>query len=154
MAVKQKQLGVVAALATLPVVAPAPAQAATGPQQCVTRTLTAEQVARGERSRVTCYDAGGPALRSLQADDVLARHYTGPNGTGSVLTVTGSCGGSLQLSGSWNDVTSSTNHGICGRIKHFVDVNGGGANQITTGGLVNMNSTLNDQVSSIYYYTS
>jgi len=155
MAVNQKQLGVVAALAALPVVAPAPAVAASAPRQCVTRTLTAEQVARGERSQVTCYDGSSPMLlRTLLADPVLARHYTGANGTGSVLTVTGSCGGSVQLSGGWNDTISSTEHGICGRIKHFTDVNGGGANQITTGGVVNMNGTLDDQVSSVYYYTS
>jgi hypothetical protein len=101
----------------------------------------------------TCYEGTSP-LRSLQSGDVIARHYTGIDGTGSMLTVTGSCGGSLQLAGGWNDTISSTQHGICGRIKHFTDVNGGGANQITTGGTANMNGTLNDQVSSVYYYTS
>jgi hypothetical protein len=154
MAVKQKQFGVVAALAALPVVVPVPVDAASGPRHCVTRTLSAEQVARGERSEVTCYEGTGATLRAMQSGDVLARHYTGFNGTGSVLTVTGSCGGSLQLSGEWNDTISSTEHGICGRIKHFTDVNGGGANQITTGGTANMNGTLNDQASSVYYYTS
>jgi hypothetical protein len=154
MAVKQKQFGVVVALTALPVVAPVPVDAASGPRQCVTRTLTAEQVARGERSQITCADDGAPALRTLQSGDVLARHYTGINGSGNVLTVTGSCGGSLQLSGEWNDTISSTQHGICGRIKHFTDANGGGANQITMGGTANMNGTLNDQVSSVYYYTS
>jgi hypothetical protein len=154
MAVKQKQLGVVAALAALPVLAPVPVDAASGPRQCVTRTLSAEQLARGERSEVTCYDGTGAMLRAMQSGDVLARHYTGFNGTGNMLTVTGSCGGSLQLTGEWNDTISSTQHGICGRIKHFTDVNGGGANQITTGGTANMNGTLNDQASSVYYYTS
>jgi hypothetical protein len=95
-------------------------------------------------------------IRSLAADQPLATHYVDANGLGASLTVYGSSceGGGVNLSSPYNDVISSTRHLLCGRIKHFADANANGDYQITTGGLANMNATMNDRTSSIYYYAS
>jgi hypothetical protein len=88
----------------------------------------------------------------------LAYHYIDADGWGGSLAVSGSCNGSgLNLGAGWNDMISSTRHQACGRIKHFSDANGSGDYQITqaaAGGVVNLNGSLNDRVSSTYYYES
>lgn len=119
---------------------------------CRTVGLTAEQVAAGETSEVTC-EVAGPRRRSSL---VAAIHYDGVNGTGSLLEVEGDCSVRVSFSSSdwWNNRISSTRYTICGNVKHFVNSSWTGTNQLTTGtaGQVdNLNGTLNNETSSIGY---
>ncbi len=173
MAVTRREITAFAALAALPAALPATAPAAAvSANQCMTRVLSSDEMRRGVESQITCYrtqtemlaaaglgTVGGgrdDGTRSTLDNQLLAIHYTDANGGGSSLSVFGtSCdGGGINLSGPFNDSISSTLHQLCGRIKHFADANGGGDNQITFGGLANLNASMNDRTSSSYYYAS
>lgn len=89
-----------------------------------------------------------------------AVHTDGFNGGGLRLTVTGSINGcdgsgiSMPWYDGWNDAISSTRHYVCGTVKHFLDEQFEGPFLTTTGtpGTVrNMNSAMNNQVSSMKY---
>ena len=141
-------------LVALPVIAPVPVDAASGPRQCVTRTLSAEQLARGDRSEVTCYDGTGAMLRAMQSGDAcvpFARASTVPARC-SPSPVRVAAAFSWRVSGTTRSARPST--GSAAESSTSPTSTAGGANQITTGGTANMNGTLNDQASSVYYYTS
>ena len=169
MSVIRKELGAFAVLVALPAVMPvvAPATAAPAPlaNHCMTRLLSAEQMRSGVQSEVTCYRTQAEMLaaagirggiKSPLGVTVLAVHTA----SGAVpLQVVGTVcdGGGTNLIAPYNDAITSTTHGICGRIKHFVDANGNGQNQITAGSYgttVNLNGTLSGRVTSIYYYST
>ena len=142
-------------------------------RHCVTFALSATQIHAGVRSEITCGPTKASALRTAYDQDrngeprrmlsstVLAVHYTSWTGTGDSLTIYGSsCDGggvSFSAGGWWNDKIRSTHHRACSDVKHWVDAGYSGASQITTGAnwdVVNLNSTLAGQVSSIAYYGS
>lgn len=158
--------------------APAPpATSATSQAYCSTQELTPEQMAAGEISHVTCFGtlseslqavgieaprgAGAESLLSanvITTTGVAAVHYKSTNGSGEYLSVAGDgCdGGGLSFAAgdSWNDAILSTRHRLCSQVKHFSDADYSGNIQTTNGingTLVQMNSQLARQVSSIKY---
>ncbi|MGZ4681039.1 MAG: hypothetical protein ACXWCM_14425 [Acidimicrobiales bacterium] len=154
-----------------------PATSATSQPYCSTQELTPEQMAAGEISHVTCFGTLSESLQAVGIDapkgattqsllsenvvtatGVAAVHYKSANGTGEYLSVAGDgCdGGGLSFAAgdSWNDTILSTRHRLCSQVKHYSDADYGGNVQTTDGSngtLVQMNSQLARQVSSIKY---
>jgi hypothetical protein len=157
-------LGAVLGATAAALAAPVPAPAAPGPgaepepiRVCWTQALSPEEVDAGETSEITCATTSATAGRAaaLLAGGT-AIHYDGANGTGSELHVGGTCGSRLDIPAGdwWNNRISSTEFVSCGNVKHYVGGGGTGASQLTTGvagGVVNLNGTLNNQVSSVDY---
>jgi hypothetical protein len=153
----------------------APAWAGGKTEYCYTTLLSDAELKAGKVNSISCYSSelqlnaavavklGVPPLDPLAVMPLsftnrrLARHFDGSGG-GSNLSVYGtSCtGGGLNLTGTgWDDRISSTEHGACGAILHYTDINFGGSSQLTTGGCGGwgfMNYLLNNNVSSIQYY--
>ncbi len=160
--------------AAIPAVA-APAWAGGKAEYCYTTLLSDAELEVGKVNSISCYSSelqltaavavklGVPPLDPLAVLPLsftnrrLARHYDGSSG-GSNLSVYGtSCtGGGLNLTGTgWDDRISATQHGACGAIVHYTDINFGGSSQLTTGGCGGwafMNYLLDNNVSSIRYY--
>jgi hypothetical protein len=152
----------------------APAWAGGKTEYCYTTLLSSAELAAGKVNAISCYSSElqltvaveiklGPidplALVPLSfANRRLARHYDSSGGGGSNLSVYGtSCtGGGLNLTGTgWDNRISATQHGACGAIYHYTEVNFGGSSQLTTGGCggwAGMNYLLDNNVSSIQYY--
>ena len=163
-----------AVTAAIPALA-APAWAGSKSEYCYTTLLTDAELEAGKVNAISCYSSefqltvavavnlGVAPLGSLDfgilsfTNRRLARHYDSSSG-GSNLSVYGtSCtGGGLNLTGTgWDDRISATQHGACGTIVHYTDINFGGSSQLTTGGCGGwafMNYLLNNNVSSILYY--
>jgi hypothetical protein len=163
--------------AAAPVAVAQPALADSSGSHCSTRALSPTQLDAGELSEIRCFATFAESLAAIGVEApaglspadaegvaalsaVLAVHYDGNFGTGASLAIGGSdCnGGGISFSAGdpWNDVISSTEHRLCGRVKHWVDANYSGSYQNTQGGygaVVNMNATLTNKVSSIKYYT-
>ena len=143
---------------------------------CSTQELTPEQMAAGETSQITCYSSLDASLRAVgiaaptgatadsmmtagtSASGVAAVHYKNSNGTGEYLSVAGDgCdGGGLSFTAgdNWNDAILATRHRLCSQVKHYSDADYSGNIQTTNGPngmLVQMNSALARQVSSIRY---
>lgn len=109
------------------------------------------------RASVTSADGGG--FDSPNAGPwVLATHYdTTDTQTSESFSVVGyDCdGGMITLGGSsWNDRISLTKHGMCGSVKHYANVDGSGASQMTqqpNGYCQSLNGTMTNQSSAITY---
>lgn len=150
--------GAVALLASTLVAPAALAAPPDGEEHCVLVVVdkapdgelkTAPMVCDSSRSRALAA-AGVPTARL--ADWAIGTHYDGAGFTGASVTVVGAdcTGGWLNLPASWNDRISSTLHG-CARIKHHLHVNLTGTSQTTYAPGSNLNSTLDDETSSIQY---
>lgn len=126
-------------------------------EECWTETLTPEQVEAGQTNEIWCdwVPASARALPARRAY-VVAVHHDGFNASGASLSVSGSCGGRLNIApgDTWDDRISSTRYTACGQVKHYVGAAGGGAHQLTTGvagQISNLSAPVNDQVSSVDY---
>lgn len=148
-----------AACTALPLVAVAPTPAGADDPElievCTTYTLSAEEVADGQVSEVTCewVDPDAEEEMALFAP-VVARHYDSTGASGAHLQVTGSCGQQVVLTSSqWNNRISSTRHYACGTVKHYTGIMAGSVQmtQGPSGWWENMNGTLNNNVSSLAY---
>ncbi len=119
-----------------------------GPASCyptLEGAMTAEDV-----------DASGTGASqrvSALATFTIGIHYDGGNFTGSSISVVGSncSGGWLNLSATWNNRISSTEHG-CPRIRHYSGTGLTGSSQTTVAPGGNLTS-LNNITSSIQYLT-
>jgi len=151
---------------------------------CSTVELSAEQLKAGVTSDVKCFATMAESLAAIGVTDVAVSdglnedlrdgggaqtnsivtglvgiHYQSYGSIGTSLAIGGDdCnGGGINFANGdpWNDTIRSTRHEGCSKIKYWVDVNQGGAYQVTTGGVAaprDMNATLADNVSSIAYY--
>lgn len=168
--------GAVSAMAPAGATTAAEGSVGDAPRFCSTRMLSPAELEAGVRSVITCYDDFAQSLNAVgikgvsptarpdtvstnDGSGLVAVHYDGYNGTGSSLSVGGSTceGGGISFGAGdwWNDRISSTRHQSCSQIKHWTDADYQGATQLTnagSGGLANLNATLNDAVSSIKYY--
>lgn len=160
--------------AAVPVLA-APAWAGGKTEYCYTTLLSDPELEAGKVNSISCYSSellltaavavqlGVPPLDPLAVLPLsftnrrLARHYDSSSG-GSNLSVYGtSCtGGGLNLTGTgWDNRISATQHGACGAIVHYTEINFGGSSQLTVGGCgawALLSPPLDNNVSSIRYY--
>lgn len=142
------------------------AVAATTPapnNHCVTNELTADQMAAGTKSVVTCFATSAEAMASIgvagsaASNSLLAVSYQDVDGGGLSLAVYGSdcAGGGLALTAPYDNIFSSTRNYLCSQVKHFDNSDYTGASQNVTGTwgqLTNLNSTMNDKTSSMKFY--
>jgi hypothetical protein len=149
-------------LATTGVLVAPRAEGATAPreQHCVVRVLG--QAPNGELTTTEpeCSTTRTGALRRSGADltsaamasSTLATHYDGYGYTGSSFTVVGDdcAGGWLNLPAPWNNMVSSTMHGLCPVIRHFDGFYLILPEQTTTWPGANL-LTLNNRTSSVQY---
>ncbi len=125
-------------------------------EHCVTYALTEEEVEEGAVSEIDCWWEEEYTPLAARSASLMMVHWDLYGGGGSALDVLGSgCTGlATNLSGtSWDNRISSTTHISCGNAKHYTGVFSG-SNQLTQGGfgfVVNMNSTLNNAVTSVDY---
>ena len=174
-----------AAVVALPGLALSPTTATASPaagtplaaKHCSTRLLSAQEMASGARSRITCFDSFAGALRAvgvnggsptvtpesfmanLDGTGLVAIHYSLAGGGGSSLSIAGStCDGggiSLPPGDPWADTVRSTRHQACSKIKHWTNSDYTGTEQTTNGGsysVQNLNGSLAGHVESIKYY--
>ena len=82
--------------------------------------------ASGSETRVTDLAVGA-------ASSLIGVHFDSPNLSGSSFAVYGNncLGGYINMSGWWANRVSSTQHGICTRVKHHDYANKGGSYQST-----------------------
>lgn len=157
-----------------PTAAPTPAK-----NKCITHVLTKDEIDRGLRSQIACFATQEEALASTgvtapaagfagnrefttsAGDSILAVHHDWVSGTSATLTVVGAnCdGGGLSLAGdSFDNLTSSTEHRMCGKVKHFDGYSMSGTpNEVTQGSYgsrVALGAGMDDRTSSIRYYAS
>ncbi len=158
--------------AAIPAVA-APAWAGGKTEYCYTTLLSGAELDAGKVNAISCYPSEsqltvavdvklGPldplALASLSfTNRRLARHYDAGPGSSNLSVYGTSCtGGGLNLNGTgWEDRISTTQHGACGTIVHYTDLNFGGSSQTTYGGCgawASLGFPLTNNVSSIRYY--
>ncbi|MEP6659534.1 MAG: hypothetical protein ABJD24_06425 [Acidimicrobiales bacterium] len=156
----------------MPAVA-APAWAGGKAEYCYTTLLSSAELESGKVSVISCYSSESlltvaVELKLAPFDTLgflplsftnrrLARHYdSGTSGSNLSVYGTGCTGGGLNLTGTgWEDRISTTQHGACGAIVHYTDVNFGGSAQTTFGGCgawAPLNFPLTNNVSSIRYY--
>ena len=160
-----------ALVAAVPTLA-APAWAGTKTEYCYTTLLSDNELEAGKVSAVSCYSS--ESLLTIAVDlklgpldplgfllsftnRRLARHFdSGTSGSNLSVYGTSCTGGGLNLNGTgWEDRISTTEHGACGAIVHYTDLNFGGSAQTTFGGcgaFVPLVPPVTNNVSSIRYY--
>jgi hypothetical protein len=144
--------------------APAPPEAPPPTQRvCSTRLLTATQLEAGEQSTITCTEVDAATVASYgrgptqAGDKLLAVHWDDLGGAGADLYVWGNdCNGGGVSFGSghaWDNRISSTEHGICSKIKHFRDAPNTIPSWVTDGpGVRDLMGSTNNQTSAIRYF--